>query len=759
VRAGGAAGDRDGGGAALLERLMREVRPEFRGDVFVPPRGNPVFFYGECRLPPCTTAISRPRTGLCESHHQWWLVDARPPLAGWVAGAEERVWDRRRDVARCSVAGCNRSPRRWRLCVRHEGQWERAGKPPRDQWAASAAYIPLAAGERDCRYPHCPRWSDGPNNPFCGLHWRRWCWAGRPELEDWLAGLAQRYNPTVDLRGLDRAVRLEVQFGLQCRSDERAKITNAATLTKAVHHIRAAGVASLLNWDDEQWRAFTGRDRPGGQAERSFILDTCFNLRGLLITDPWADQYPRDVWDLKVLGLNREVRYLRFDRIPQRWLRELVKRWCRWRLSRGLAPSTVNHDALACRQLAEHFARVSPDNGDPAALTREVLESWFAALRTTYADPTTRRHRIHSVAGLLRDAHNHGWEPALPRGAFVFDDDTPRSGPSKPRWIPEYVMRQIEAPDSLARFPTEQGRLLVKILISCGLRLGDARRLPLDCLVRDDQNSPYLAWINYKIQERGAFFPVSEELAGEIAEQQRQVRERFPAGRWLFTAHQANLDGGKPMDGHTMRAQLKQWLVDISLVDEAGAPVRVTPHQFRHTLATRLINADVPQHVVQELLDHMSPEMTSRYARLHQATLRRQWVSTLKVNADGDPATIAPGHPLADAQWMRISMVRAKVSLPNGYCGAPVQTECEHTNPCLDCRFFVTTRDFLGQHRRQREETQRMAADAERAGLARLVERNQRTAAKLDRLIAVLDQASDEQVVVGGRAEDLDAAG
>ena len=91
MRAGGAAGDRDGGGAALLERLMREVRPEFRGDVFVPPRGNPVFFYGECRLPPCTTAISRPRTGLCESHHQWWLVDDRPPLAGWVAGAEERV--------------------------------------------------------------------------------------------------------------------------------------------------------------------------------------------------------------------------------------------------------------------------------------------------------------------------------------------------------------------------------------------------------------------------------------------------------------------------------------------------------------------------------------------------------------------------------------------------------------------------------------------------------------------------------------------
>jgi Family of unknown function (DUF6262) len=152
-------------------------------------------------------------------------------------------------------------------------------------------------------------------------------------------------------------------------------------------------------------------------------------------------------------------------------------------------------------------------------------------------------------------------------------------------------------------------------------------------------------------------------------------------------------------------------------------------------------NADVPQHVVQQLLDHMSPEMTAVYARLHLDTVRRHWENALKVNADGDPAALPEDHPLASAQWMRVSMVRAKVTLPNGYCGAPVQTDCEYANPCLDCRFFITTPDFLAQHRQQREETRQMIARAEDGGLARVAEKNTRTLGRLDKIITTLEQA------------------
>jgi hypothetical protein len=155
----------------------------------------------------------------------------------------------------------------------------------------------------------------------------------------------------------------------------------------------------------------------------------------------------------------------------------------------------------------------------------------------------------------------------------------------------------------------------------------------------------------------------------------------------------------------------------------------------------------------------MSPEMTAIYARLHDQTVREHWEKATKVNADGKPVELDPDHPLADAAWTRLSMVRAKVTLPNGYCGAPIQTDCEYANPCLDCRFFITTRDFLVQHRRQRDETVAFIDSAETAGLSRVVEKNRRTLGKLDTIIEALEATQPGQVVAGGRVEALDAAG
>jgi hypothetical protein len=144
--------------------------------------------------------------------------------------------------------------------------------------------------------------------------------------------------------------------------------------------------------------------------------------------------------------------------------------------------------------------------------------------------------------------------------------------------------------------------------------------------------------------------------------------------------------------------------------------------------------------------------------RLHDKTVRAHWENAVKVNADGQPAEVDPAHPLADAAWARLSMVRAKVTLPNGYCGAPIQTDCEYANPCLDCRFFITTGEFLDQHRRQRAETATLIATAEQQGLSRIAEKNRRTLGKLDTIIEALEAADPDQIVAGGQVESVDAA-
>ncbi|ROO59112.1 site-specific recombinase XerD [Micromonospora sp. Llam0] len=753
----------------LLERLMRAVRPEFRADVFRPGRDDAVFVRGECRLVNCLNMVGHPVRGLCDSHYQRWLHDPhRGGWEDWLAAEDERLL--RRGVAPvCGVSGCNRSTTQNGLCQRHHRQWARRGRPEQTAWLAQVDYTPTEFGEADCQFPGCPRWAESAAMPYCHHHYARWKVAGRPDMAGWYAGLAreavERQVPHVKLGRLGRHARLEVQYGLQCRHDEAVKRTPMLQVTTAVKHIVDAGVTSLLDLDEPGWRKVFGAGRriPCGQRDYAsvslrFVLDTRMRLIQLLIADdPWADQYPRDTWDLRLLGIPAgQPRLMHFGGIPQLWLRGVAKRWCRWRLARGVKASTVARNAIGVACFGRHLAAHAGSQARPADLTRERIESWLPTVAV--------RDHVGALSVFLRDVHRHDWLPDLPAGAFVFTDDAPPPRPAKPRFISEHLMRQLEAESNLALFDGDDARLVTRILINCGLRLKDARRLPFDCVVRDNTGAGYLAWVNHKIRERVAFFPISDTLAGQIADQQRRVLDRYPAGcGWLFPARKVNLNGSRPMPDISYRDYLNTWLRRIRLVDEHDRPTSVTPHQFRHTVATRLINADVPLHIVQQLLDHMSREMTAVYARLHNKTLRRHWENAVKVNADGQTTVIPADHPLADAAWMRLSMVRAKVTLPNGYCGAPVQTDCEYANPCLDCRFFITTTDFLDQHRRQRDETTKLIDDAQRSGLARIAERNRRTLGKLDAIIDALETSQPGQIVAGGVVEDLgevlDAAG
>ena len=105
----------------------------------------------------------------------------------------------------------------------------------------------------------------------------------------------------------------------------------------------------------------------------------------------------------------------------------------------------------------------------------------------------------------------------------------------------------------------------------------------------------------------------------------------------------------------TLGAQLRRWQRDIDLRDEAGVAVGVTSHRFRHTLGTRLINSDVPQHVVQRLLGHASPEMTAHYAHIHDHTVRDAFdrYQQQRVNTDGEFLPFDPEGPTASAEWVK----------------------------------------------------------------------------------------------------------
>jgi hypothetical protein len=282
-------------------------------------------------------------------------------------------------------------------------------------------------------------------------------------------------------------------------------------------------------------------------------------------------------------------------------------------------------------------------------------------------------------------------------------------------------------------------RLITLILIRCGLRINDALQLPCDCIVRDADGAPYLRYINHKMN-REALVPIDEELEHSIGEHRQRLQARWPIGTpVLFPQPRNNPEGHLPMGDSTYRKSLRRWLKRCDVRDEHGQPALVTPHRFRHTLGTRLINRDVPQEVVRRILDHDSHMMTARYARLSDTTIRRHWEQALKVNIKGERVRLDPDGPLAESAWAKQRVSRATQALPNGYCGLPLVRTCPHANACLTCPMFVTTPEFLPQHRQQRVQVIQIISAAEARGQARLAEVNRQVLDNLDRIISGLE--------------------
>ncbi|WP_232626939.1 hypothetical protein [Streptomyces alfalfae] len=136
--------------------------------------------------------------------------------------------------------------------------------------------------------------------------------------------------------------------------------------------------------------------------------------------------------------------------------------------------------------------------------------------------------------------------------------------------------------------------------------------------------------------------------------------------------------------------------------------------------------------------------MTAHYARLYDTTVRRHWEKARKVNIKGESVTVDPDGPLAEATWAKQRLSRVPQALPNDYCGLPVQKTCPHADTCLTCPMFVTTPEFLPQHREQRQQLLQIVSAAEARGQARVVETNQQALGNLEQIITTLESDPDQ---------------
>jgi site-specific recombinase XerD len=314
-----------------------------------------------------------------------------------------------------------------------------------------------------------------------------------------------------------------------------------------------------------------------------------------------------------------------------------------------------------------------------------------------------------------------------------------------PRFVDEFVMGQLERDDILGRLPDLTTRTAIVIIMETGLRSIDCLRLPFDPITTDEAGAPYLRFYNHKAA-KDAVIPLSQRVVEQIRRQQRDLCDRFAAPPpFLHPGIRKNPDGKIALTWSTLNRRLQRWLTDCDIRDAADRPVKVTAHQFRHTVGTRMINNEVPMDVVQRMLDHGSPEMTARYATIKDQTLRREWERFQQcINIQGELIPLPDSTAMSDAAWALENLARAKQTLPNGYCGLPLQQTCPHPNACLTCDSFLTTAEFVPAHRDQLTRTEQLIAQAEADGRQRLVDMNEPVRLNLLRIIDGLEALEDD---------------
>jgi hypothetical protein len=141
------------------------------------------------------------------------------------------------------------------------------------------------------------------------------------------------------------------------------------------------------------------------------------------------------------------------------------------------------------------------------------------------------------------------------------------------------------------------------------------------------------------------------------------------------------------------------------------------------------------------LLGHVSAEMSLRYGRLFDTTVRQEYerALTLAKQRSGIPQTPRTSLPLTDitggADWKTTPLIKSR--LAGGFClRAPAQGACTYANICEHCPSFHSEASSLPVLAAQRIDAQALAHDADQRGWITEAAQHHNLITRLDTLIS-----------------------
>ena len=189
--------------------------------------------------------------------------------------------------------------------------------------------------------------------------------------------------------------------------------------------------------------------------------------------------------------------------------------------------------------------------------------------------------------------------------------DNPKIGFKIPEVLSIQEIDSIIAAVDLSKKEGQRNRAILETLYSCGLRVSELITLKLSDLYLDDE----FIRVEGKGQKQ-RLVPISKKAIKEI--------QFYMADRHLVTAKKGHEDFLFLSRRGTHLSRIMIFHIIKELADEVGIIKIISPHTFRHSFATHLLEGGANLRAIQMMLGHESITTTEIYTHIDRSRLRSE---------------------------------------------------------------------------------------------------------------------------------------
>lgn len=274
-------------------------------------------------------------------------------------------------------------------------------------------------------------------------------------------------------------------------------------------------------------------------------------------------------------------------------------------LEKSLADNSVQAYLHDIEKLCDYL-QISNELKNPGQLELKDLENFVKWVHELGMTPSSQARIISG----LRSFYKY----CLQEQITNTDPTALLEAPKLKRALPDILsfgeIEKIIAQIDLSKPEGGRNKAILETMYSCGLRVSEVINLKISCLYLD---VGFIRVIGKGDKER--LVPIGSDAIKYINIYRNDIRVHMPVKNGQEDLLFLNRRGNK-------LSRVMIFLIIKELCRQAGITKNISPHTFRHSFATHLVEGGADLRAVQEMLGHESITTTEIYTHLDREFLR-----------------------------------------------------------------------------------------------------------------------------------------